>query len=133
MGEPIVFRVHGLPVSQGSTRAFMVKGRPKITHDSAKVRPWRQDVAMMARAAGATMQPGPVVLSVVFYLPRPKRPDYPEPAVRPDLDKLLRAILDALTGIAWKDDGQVVKVRGRKRYASDAEPVGASVRIGGDA
>jgi hypothetical protein len=35
----------------------------------------------------------------------------------PDVDKLLRAALDALTGVVWKDDSQVTDVIGRKRYA----------------
>jgi len=37
------------------------------------------------------------------------------PATRPsDLDKLVRAVLDALTGIVWKDDAQVVALKATK-------------------
>jgi Holliday junction resolvase RusA-like endonuclease len=35
----------------------------------------------------------------------------------PDLDKLIRAILDALTGVVWRDDGQVVDIVASKVYA----------------
>ena len=36
-------------------------------------------------------------------------------SVRPDLDKLARAVLDALTGIVWVDDDQVVELAYRKQ------------------
>jgi Holliday junction resolvase RusA-like endonuclease len=35
----------------------------------------------------------------------------------PDLDKLVRAILDSLTGVVWRDDAQVVDIVARKVYA----------------
>jgi Holliday junction resolvase RusA-like endonuclease len=38
------------------------------------------------------------------------------PTVPPDLDKLIRAVLDGLTGVAYKDDGQVVKITAVKIY-----------------
>jgi Holliday junction resolvase RusA-like endonuclease len=62
---------------------------------------------------------------VAFRLPRPKghygrrglRPSAPAyPNVMPDLDKLARAILDALTGIVWRDDAQVVRLDVEKIY-----------------
>jgi len=40
------------------------------------------------------------------------------PVVKPDIDKLIRAILDGLTGVAFKDDAQVVKVIASKNYDS---------------
>ena len=39
------------------------------------------------------------------------------PTVKPDVDKLSRSVLDALTGIVWVDDAQVVDKTVRKRYA----------------
>jgi Holliday junction resolvase RusA-like endonuclease len=39
------------------------------------------------------------------------------PTVPPDLDKLIRAVLDGLTGVAYKDDGQVVRITAVKIYA----------------
>jgi crossover junction endodeoxyribonuclease RusA len=47
----------------------------------------------------------------------------------PDLDKLCRAVLDALTGVAWLDDKQVVALDARRillgpdALASDTEGV----------
>lgn len=54
-----------------------------------------------------------------FALPRPrsrpKRDHWPDR--RPDLDKLGRALLDALTGIVFLDDAQVVALDPTKEYA----------------
>lgn len=113
-------------------RAFLVKGRPVVTHDSSRVKPWRQDIAASARAAGAQVcGVGPVVLIVRFWMPRPKSRRTRDllPDRRPDLDKLVRSILDALTGIAWTDDGQVVEILASKRYATETDPPGAEVSI----
>jgi Holliday junction resolvase RusA-like endonuclease len=124
------FFVAGLPIPQGSTRAFVAKGRAIVTHDNAQVRPWRQDVAACARAARVPfLESGPVALTIAFTLPRPKsRPKRAtHPDVRPDLDKLARGISDALTTIAWRDDAQVVDLIARKRYGL---PVGARVTVG---
>jgi Holliday junction resolvase RusA-like endonuclease len=41
---------------------------------------------------------------------------YVRPAHAPDIDKLLRAVMDALTGIAYADDSQVIEVMVSKVY-----------------
>ncbi len=120
----IEFTVYGVPIPQGSTKAFIPKGwkRPIVTHDSAKTKPWRQAIvdATLERMAGRAPLEGPVELRVTFYLPRPKSAPkrVTEPAKQPDLDKLVRAVGDALTAAGvWRDDGQVVSTLARKLYA----------------
>ena len=46
----------------------------------------------------------------------------------PDLDKLERAVLDALTAVVWVDDSQVAEVDKRKVYADDMPP-GVNVTV----
>jgi Holliday junction resolvase RusA-like endonuclease len=60
---------------------------------------------------------GGFALTAVFYMPRPQEPRDRHHLTVPDVDKLLRAVLDALTGILWVDDSQVVIVETRKMYA----------------
>ena len=82
--------------------------------------------------ASGTLLIGPVVLSVSFYLARPKSlpKKVRQHAKRPDLDKLIRGATDALTGIVWKDDAQVVTILATKAYAStDAEAPRAEFEI----
>jgi crossover junction endodeoxyribonuclease RusA len=53
---------------------------------------------------------------MIFTMMRPKTVNRPEPSVAPDLDKLVRAVLDGLTAIAYRDDGQVVRLTAAKVY-----------------
>lgn len=136
--------MHGTPAPQGSKRGFAVKGRVVMVESSAKVKPWRQDVAVAAReAAGALALPvfpagTPLLIEVTFTLRKPASAPKRKrtwPATRPDLDKLVRSTLDGLSGVAWYDDSQVVEVAAAKRYPSegvDALSVpGALIRIRG--
>jgi Holliday junction resolvase RusA-like endonuclease len=72
---------------------------------------------------------GPVKVQITFHLPRPKsRPKrHTHPDVRPDLDKLQRAVLDALTGIAWRDDAQVCAIAAEKCYTTAS--IGADITV----
>lgn len=115
--------VWGTPQPQGSMRAFLPKGRarPIVTSDNPKNKPWRDQVALVAlagRPRGFVLWTGPVELQAVFHLPRPRRPRHAEPTARPDVDKLLRSCLDALTGVLWRDDSQVTSLSARKRYVA---------------
>ncbi len=119
----ISFTVLGHPEPQGSTRLRLVKGQPHITSANAKMMPWRQQVGWTAlrMRQGAQIfaaQHVPVKARFAFYLAPPiKMPKGRScPAVKPDLDKLCRATFDALTGILWIDDGQVVDLAAVKQY-----------------
>lgn len=120
----LTFRVSGLPRPQGSVRAFATgKGRSAIvTADNPHLRDWRALVSLAAAEAmtGQAPMTGPLGIACRFYLPRPKRAKAGEiwPATRPDLDKLLRGMLDALTAIVWTDDSQVARAYAEKRYAA---------------
>jgi Holliday junction resolvase RusA-like endonuclease len=122
---PFVFTAYGVPVPQGSTRAFVVRGRAVTTSASANLRPWRDTVAAAARfeMQGRTPLAGPVCVLAVFTLPRPasRRKVDRWPDRRPDIDKLLRGLLDSLTGPVFTDDAQVVQVACEKRYVGDPE------------
>ena len=91
---------------------------------------WRASIRLAAREAGASLSPLPINLTVVFGMPRPKahmrwsggklipkmQHYYDLPTVMPDVDKLLRAVMDALTGVCYADDAQVVSVQVAKVY-----------------
>lgn len=109
------FYVHGRPVPQGSMRAFVTpRGTPVITpSNGAALNAWRQDIHAAATAAAGTTAPmvGPVGVMLTFSLHRPKNARAKTwQDKRPDVDKLARAALDALTGVAFGDDSQVVSL-----------------------
>lgn len=66
----------------------------------------------------------PVDLTVTFYLPRPRSAPRRVlfPATKPDLDKLTRAVGDALKGIAYTEDSRIVDLHIRKRFAIASPP-----------
>lgn len=128
----IEFFVPGIPVPKGSMRAFAFKRKTgklgvAVSHDNERTRPWLAVVTAFAQEAMAGSPPvdAPLSVRLRFVLPRPQghfgtrglRPSAPfAPAVKPDLDKLVRCVLDALNGVTWVDDGRVVEVRASKAY-----------------
>ena len=125
----LLFVVSGLPAPQGSKRHV---GNGIMVEQSKKVGPWRDSVtgAIHDQHTGTyPAQPAltPLDVNVVFTLPAPKslpktRPSHP---VRtPDLDKLIRSTMDALTisGI-WDDDARAVTITATKTYP--ASTIGA--------
>lgn len=118
------FSVFGKPEPQGSSRAFVHNGRAVVTSSNPHLRDWRNLIASAARDEMKGLPPLDTAVSVdaVFYLPRPKSVKRESPTVKPDLDKLTRALLDGLTSIVYRDDAQVVAVSAQKAYVDDETP-----------
>jgi Holliday junction resolvase RusA-like endonuclease len=116
----IHFFAAGVPVPKGSMKAFVRGKRAIVTHDNAKVVPWASLVSYTARQHVSAPLSGPIEAQLVFALPRPKSlpKRHHAPTRKPDVDKLARLVLDALTGIAWQDDAQVVSLTCAKQYAN---------------
>lgn len=130
----ISFTVPGKPVPQGSMKAFVRGSRAYLTSDNPALKDWRAAVGFYALKAGAELIEGPIRVDVAFTLQRPKshhrtgknarliRDSAPVlPTTKPDVDKLLRAVLDSLTGICFVDDAQVTQVNATKSYALRGE------------
>jgi len=132
--------VHGMPAPQGSKRHV---GGGRMVESSQKVAPWREAVKQALLRQGFTTLVGPLHVGVVFALPRPKhhyrtgannhllRDNAPVwVTTKPDIDKLLRSTLDALTDVGlWADDSQVASVHTGKSYVSDPTQVGALITV----
>jgi len=117
--ERLAFFVPGTPIQQGSKTVY--NGRA-VDANQKTLKPWRADVkaaavnALAGRAGfGANAE---IAVLYDFYFTPPKTVKRRRPNVRPDLDKLERAIGDALTDAGvWVDDGQVVNSHTQKWYA----------------
>jgi len=120
----LTFQVFGDPVPQGSKRAFVVKNRAVVVDDNkATLRSWRSQIVDAARAElnGEGPELGPVRITLMFFLRRPQRPKAGVPIVKPDVDKLARAVLDGMTDAGvFRDDSQVTTLTARKRYTTEA-------------
>lgn len=100
-----------------------------MTDQNAKtLKPWRHTVATHADR-GITFD-GPLAVKLLFILPKPKRPRWDYPAVKPDIDKYTRALLDGLTdGGLIEDDARVVDLNVMKRYQDTALPFWANTGV----
>ncbi len=115
-----VFTVYGSPVAQGRPR-FARAGNFVRTYDPEKSRSWKQDVkAQVLDALKGTpeIHDGPLGVKLYFHLPRPK--SLPKKVVhhvkKPDADNLAKAIKDALRGVVYRDDSQIVTLVVSKQY-----------------
>ena len=110
--------VPGTPIPQGSVDVY----RGRVVSVKAPLKKWRDSVraATLARHQGEPLD-GPIIVHMVFQMPRPKRPRWPLPAVKPDGDKLCRAIFDALSTTKTQrgvitDDARIVSFSVTKTY-----------------
>lgn len=138
------FFTPGTPLTKGSMRSFVHARAGKVVTMAAnkKLCCWESDVKFFAASAWrARPMQGAVSLSLVFTFGRPRshfrsgkksdelRDDAPRMMAthgRKDLDKLIRAVLDAMTGVVYVDDGQVCNIDARKRYG---EKPGVEVEV----
>ena len=112
-------QVAGIPAPQGSKRHV---GGGRMIEMSRAVGPWREAVRSETQRAMAGKMPvtGPVWVTIVFGLPRPKSLPKSQchPVKRPDVDKLARAVLDGMVaGGAFSDDSQIVWLQAEKKFS----------------
>lgn len=129
MPDTVTFIVHSAAAPQGSKRHL---GNGIMVEASKRVKPFRQDVRFTAID---TIDPtwwdrtGPMSLTVDFHFVRPKShfttkgnltksaPMFPTGRNVGDIEKLVRAVNDAISGVLFDDDAQVVECHARKLYS----------------
>lgn len=137
MSEVLIFSLAIDPVSKGRPRAT-VRGGFASVYTDAKTRKYERDIGMMAMSAMRGQEPfqGPISVSMRFRLALPKSLSKRARAailagenaylgIR-DLDNLGKSVGDALNGICWRDDVQIVRLFLSK---IPAETGGVDVRI----
>lgn len=124
--------VPGRPAPQGSKRSLGA-GRPLI-ESSRHVKPWRADIRehILAEYVGPVLDE-PLCVELRFVMPRPAstpKSYTPYAVKRPDVDKLVRAVLDAISSAGvWADDARVVELYATKAIATAEERPGVCIRI----
>jgi len=130
--------IPGLPIPQGSSTAFMHNGRPVITSANRKLKGWRTKVRTAVAMHTQRPPESPYWVVLRFCLPRPKH-HYGSKGVKdsaptshtskPDLDKLVRAVLDGVTDAkVWVDDSHVVRIVASKEYV-DLDKIGVHITL----
>ena len=137
----LTFTVLGKPAPQGSKRHV---GRGVMVESSKRCKPWRQDV----RHTALDLRPddwyanmdAAITLSVVFIFARPKSHFRANGQLKPsapahctgrigDVSKLVRAVEDAMTGILYNDDAQIISLIAHRRFANDREQPCAIITV----
>jgi Holliday junction resolvase RusA-like endonuclease len=108
--------VQGLPIAQGSKNAFRRGNRIVLVESAKGLKSWRETIAHVAKQTHKVPTTDAVTISLLFLMPAPKKMVRRYPTTKPDLDKLTRAVLDALTGVIYADDSQVVQIEAQKGY-----------------
>lgn len=120
MVDKTLLFIPGVPASKGSYRILHSKsGGGFLIPADKREKAWRQQIVEYVKKTGTRPYPPqtPVNVTLTFHLPRPKTVHRTYPSVKPDLDKLIRCVLDAITDSGlWADDGCVVELNARKIY-----------------
>lgn len=123
----VAFTVPGKPVGKGRPRAAK-QGKHIRLYTPETTATYESTVALVASQAmgGQPLIAGPVEVVMRQVLPIPtswskrKQADAQAgvvlPGVKPDMDNVIKAIFDAINGVVWNDDTQVVDLQVRKRY-----------------
>lgn len=128
----VAFTVYAAPVAQPRATATKIHGHARVyTKGNHPIHGYKsavQHAFLAARGLGFVPFTGPVRMDMRFVLPRPKGMIWkrkPMPRIRhtstPDIDNLSKAVGDALTGLAYKDDCQVCCGEAEKWIASGDE------------
>jgi crossover junction endodeoxyribonuclease RusA len=121
----LYFEIEGTPAPQGSLRHI---GGGRMISANPRTIEWRQTIAdTIQPQLPADWQPinEATLIQIIFILPKPKTSKNKRPIVKPDIDKQIRSVLDAVSLTRHmptpllKDDSIVTDIHAAKRYTTD--------------
>ena len=110
------------------------KGRPRFTrcgqpYTDQRTRGYEDEVRRAYKGARGPMFQGPVEVEIYAFHAVPKSwnkaartialANQAAPMRKPDADNIAKIVLDALNGLAWRDDTQVAKLTIAKLYSGE--------------
>lgn len=128
--QELKFEIPGSPIGQGRPKFSTINGHAKA-YDPEKSRNYKAYVKLLATQAmkeqGFAMIDGPCCLDIMafFEVPKSKSKKFKErallglerPTKKPDIDNIVKALQDALNGLAYKDDSSIVFLSVAKCYS----------------
>ena len=127
----MIVTVYGKPIPKGSF-VYSEKKKSAFYANQKELNAWDLQIrkvfaSRLRKDEMPIYKEGAVSIMLRFAMLKPKSAKREYPSVRPDLDKLSRAVLDALHGIVFKDDGQVIRLTAEKYYAKTPEDQGVTI------
>ena len=128
--QNLMFEILGSPIGQGRPKFSTINGHARA-YDPEKSRNYKAYVKLLATQAMKEqcfeMIEGPCSLDILafFEVPKSKSKKFREaalsgleyPTKKPDIDNIIKAIQDALNGLAYKDDALIVRLHTVKLYS----------------
>lgn len=111
------------------------KGRPRLTRYGTAYTPAKTQAAEQAirvavkRSYRDAPLDGPLSVKATFYLPQAKRNRKNYVTQKPDIDNLGKTVLDALNGVLWADDCQIVHLELSKHWATGGGEPGIDLEV----
>jgi Holliday junction resolvase RusA-like endonuclease len=128
----ITFAVYGEPVPKGRPR-FSTRGKFPIAYTPEKTKNYESEVAMMAKAAMGASEPLEGALEAFIYVTFPVPASYSKKRTeaclsdsekhtkRPDLDNVVKAVIDGMSEIVFFNDSQITSIHATKVYGEVAK------------
>lgn len=124
--EKVIFEVLGQPCGKGRPK-FSRRGNFVKAYTPEKTANYETLVRFTYQQAGGTLFEVPVKMTIHAFYKIPKSASKKKseqmqngsilPVVKPDIDNVIKAIADALNGIAYNDDTQIVRMVAEKHYS----------------
>ena len=121
--------VPGKPQPQGSKKGFIINNKVVLVESSKGLKPWREKIRTIAQHSAELQKfDGAVHVTMSFYFKKPASNKKPSHTQKPDVDKLIRGVMDSLTNVCFNDDSQVTSITAYKFWAKqEMEGVNISV------
>lgn len=112
------FIVPGKPRGKGRPRTGrnFATGRP-IHYTDEKTVAYEKQIANYFLFHGGRKTLRPVEVAIIACYVRPKSCKETIKTTKPDIDNIVKAVLDGLNSIAYTDDSAVVKISATKQYS----------------
>jgi Holliday junction resolvase RusA-like endonuclease len=110
--------IYGKPVGKARPR-FSRRGNKVVTFTPRETQIYEQNVKSLAQVAmlGKAMLEGPVKVTITAYFAHKKKTGWH--ISRPDIDNVVKAILDGLNGVVFADDAVVAQLVASKHYGEE--------------
>ena len=102
--------------------------RPRVTkfgtYNNKDYTNWKNGLKLLAKSKIKKPLETDIFLKIDFFFEIPKSwtKAKKEKAkwhnLKPDIDNLIKSVMDSFNGVVYKDDGQVVVIQARKQYAN---------------
>lgn len=121
------FTIPGEPVGKARPRFARTPSGNVKAYTPAKTAGYERYVAMLYRASGGKLNDGAVMINITAYYKMPQKLSKARfsdmlngvllPTKKPDIDNVVKIILDALNSVAYTDDSHIVRLSAEKSYA----------------